>query len=297
MKNGILNALGAYLLWGILPVYWKLLHNVPAQQIIGYRVVSSFLLLGLVISFKKEWAAWRQQTLRRRTLPIYLLTGILLGINWVVYVWGVNAGHIVETSLGYFINPLLSVLLGVIFLRERLRPVQWAAIGMAALAVIYLTVVYGSLPWIALTLAATFSVYGFLKKIASLGSLYGLTVETGVLFIPFLVYLITIQVQATGSFGSSGFVTDLLLVGSGLVTILPLLMFANAARSIPLWMVGLLQYIAPTMQFLIGVLLYHEPFTIERAVGFGIIWAALIAFWLEGVVWRKRLSMQAVQRI
>lgn len=292
MKNGILNALGAYLLWGILPIYWKLLHNVPAQQIIGYRVVSSFLLLGIVISFKREWPAWKQQTLHRRTLPIYLLTGILLGVNWIVYVWGVNTGHIVETSLGYFINPLLSVLLGVIFLHEHLRLAQWAAIGMAALAVIYLTVVYGSLPWIALTLAGTFSLYGFLKKIAPLGSLYGLTVETGILFTPFLAFLIILQVQGIGSFANAGFLPDLLLVGSGLVTILPLLMFANAARSIPLWMVGLLQYIAPTMQFLIGVLLYHEPFTVERAVGFGIIWAALILFWLEGIIWRRRLSPQ-----
>jgi len=241
---------------------------------------------------KKEWPAWRQKAIYRHTLPIYILTGVLLGVNWLVYIWGVNASHIVETSLGYFINPLISVLFGVIFLRERLRPAQWATLGLAALAVIYLTTVFGSLPWIALTLATTFSLYGLFKKTAPLGALYGLTIETGVLFIPSLAYLIFVQVQGTGSFGYSGTLLDLLLVGSGLVTTLPLLMFARAARSIPLWMVGLLQYIAPTMQFLIGVLLYREPFSVERAIGFAIIWVALIIFWLEGIIWRRSAALQ-----
>lgn len=294
MKKGIWNAIGAYVMWGIFPIYWKLLDHVAAGEILGYRVVSSFILLSVVISFKREWTAWRQKTINRRTLPIYILTGILLGVNWLVYVWGVNAGHIVETSLGYFINPLISVLFGVIFLHERMRPAQWATIGMAGVAVLYLTIVYGSLPWIALTLATTFSLYGLLKKTAPLGALYGLTMETAVLFIPSLAYLLILQVQGSGSFEFSGSLMNILLVGSGLVTTLPLLMFARAARSIPLWMVGLLQYIAPTMQFLIGVLLYREPFSIERAIGFGIIWAALIVFWLEGVIWRKKPSLQTI---
>lgn len=294
MKKGIWNAIGAYVMWGIFPIYWKLLDHVAAGEILGYRVVSSFILLSVVISLKREWPAWRQKTINRRTLPIYILTGILLGVNWLVYVWGVNAGHIVETSLGYFINPLISVLFGVIFLHERMRPAQWATIGMAGAAVLYLTIVYGSLPWIALTLATTFSLYGLLKKTAPLGALYGLTMETAVLFIPSLAYMLILQVQGSGSFELSGSLMDILLVGSGLVTTLPLLMFARAARSIPLWMVGLLQYIAPTMQFLIGVLLYREPFSVERAIGFGIIWAALIVFWLEGVIWRKKPSLQTI---
>ncbi len=294
MKKGIWNAIGAYVMWGIFPIYWKLLDHVAAGEILGYRVVSSFILLSVVISFKREWTAWRQKTINRRTLPIYILTGILLGVNWLVYVWGVNAGHIVETSLGYFINPLISVLFGVIFLHERMRPAQWATIGMAGVAVLYLTIVYGSLPWIALTLATTFSLYGLLKKTAPLGALYGLTMETAVLFIPSLAYLLILQVQGSGSFEFSGSLMNILLVGSGLVTTLPLLMFARAARSIPLWMVGLLQYIAPTMQFLIGVLLYREPFSVERAIGFGIIWAALIVFWLEGFIWRKKPSLQTI---
>ncbi len=294
MKKGIWNAIGAYVMWGIFPIYWKLLDHVAAGEILGYRVVSSFILLSVVISLKREWPAWRQKTINRRTLPIYILTGILLGVNWLVYVWGVNAGHIVETSLGYFINPLISVLFGVIFLHERMRPAQWATIGMAGAAVLYLTIVYGSLPWIALTLATTFSLYGLLKKTAPLGALYGLTMETAVLFIPSLAYLLILQVQGSGSFEFSGSLMNILLVGSGLVTTLPLLMFARAARSIPLWMVGLLQYIAPTMQFLIGVLLYREPFSVERAIGFGIIWAALIVFWLEGFIWRKKPSLQTI---
>ncbi len=288
MKKGVWNAIGAYVMWGIFPIYWKLLDHVAAGEILGYRVVSSFILLSVVISLKREWPAWRQKTINRRTLPIYILTGILLGVNWLVYVWGVNAGHIVETSLGYFINPLISVLFGVIFLHERMRPAQWATLGMAGAAVLYLTIVYGSLPWIALTLATTFSLYGLLKKTAPLGALYGLTMETAVLFIPSLAYMLILQVQGSGSFELSGSLMDILLVGSGLVTTLPLLMFARAARSIPLWMVGLLQYIAPTMQFLIGVLIYREPFSVERAVGFAIIWVALGLFWLDGFLWRRK---------
>jgi chloramphenicol-sensitive protein RarD len=202
-------------------------------------------------------------------------------VNWLVYVWGVNAGFIVETSLGYFINPLISVLLGVIFLRERLRAVQWVPITLAAAGVIYLTVTYGRLPGIALTLAFSFGIYGLVKKLAPLGSLYGLTLETALVFPIALIYLAIVNFTGRGAFLHEGPATDLLLIGTGIVTSIPLLMFASAARQIPLTMIGILQYIAPTIQFLIGVFLYHEPFDRSRMIGFSLVWIALIIFWVE----------------
>ena len=212
---------------------------------------------------------------------------MLLTINWLTYVWAVNAGFIVETSLGYFINPLLSVLMGVIFLREHLRPWQWVPIGLAAAGVLYLTFAYGALPWIALTLAFSFGIYGLVKKTAPLGSLYGLTLETGILFIPAVGFLVYLQTVRQGAFLNSNPVTDLLLAGAGLVTTIPLLMFASAAQRIPLSLVGVLQYIAPTLQFLIGVLIYKEPFDQSHLIGFGIVWLALIIFWGEGFLARR----------
>jgi chloramphenicol-sensitive protein RarD len=196
----------------------------------------------------------------------------------------VNAGFIVETSLGYFINPLLSVLFGVAFLRERLRPMQWAPVALAALGVTYLTITYGRLPWIALSLAVTFGLYGLVKKLSPLGSVYGLTLETGIVFPIALAYLAALQFNGAGAFLHDGLRVDLLLVGAGIVTTIPLLMFASAAKQIPLNMVGVLQYLAPTIQFLIGVFIYREPFDHTRLIGFGIVWLALVIFWVENIV-------------
>ncbi|MEJ2597638.1 MAG: EamA family transporter RarD [Anaerolineales bacterium] len=204
--------------------------------------------------------------------------------------WGVNNGHIVESSLGYFINPLVSVLLGVIFFRERLRLMQWAAVGLAACGVIYLTIRSGTLPWISLTLALTFGFYGLLKKKSSLEALPGLGLEMAFLFLPALAYLLFAQSQGNGAFGHAGVETNLLLAFTGVVTALPILMFGMAARSIPLTLVGLLQYIAPTCQFLLGVLAYGEPFTHDRLIGFSVIWLALLFYWLEGWLRRRRMA-------
>jgi chloramphenicol-sensitive protein RarD len=280
VKKGILFGIGAYVLWGILPIYWKLLHIVPALQLLGHRIGWSFLMLMAVISVTRQWADFRS-SITKRTFLIYSAAAILIGINWLTYVWAVNAGFIIETSLGYFINPLLSVLMGVIILREKLRPAQWIPIGLAAAGVIYLTVAYRQLPLIALTLAFSFGFYGLVKKIAPLSSLYGLTLETGLLFLPALIYLIVMEFNGTGAFLHTSLTTDLLLFGAGVVTTIPLLMFASAARQIPLTMVGVLQYIAPTLQFLIGVFIYKEPFDRTHLIGFGIVWIALIIFWVE----------------
>ena len=281
MKKGILNGIAAYALWGLFPIYWKLLHEVPALQVIGHRISWSFMLLIVVVVLTKQWKDFRSAALTAKTFGIYSIAAVLLTVNWLVYVWGVNSGFIVETSLGYFINPLLSVLLGVIFLRERLRPAQWIPVALAAAGVIYLTAVYGRLPWIALVLAFSFGFYGFVKKLAPLGSLYGLTLETGIAFPFALIYLAFVGSTGSGAFLQEGVQTDILLIGTGVVTSIPLLMFASAARQIPLTVVGLLQYIAPTLQFLIGVFIYKEPFDHTHLIGFGIVWVALVIFWIE----------------
>lgn len=288
MKRGILSGLGAYLIWGFIPIYFKILHSVPALEIMFHRVVWSLLFLGILLSTQKRWEPLRQALRQPRLLGIYALAAVLLASNWWIYIYGVNSGQVVETSLGYFINPLLSIALGVIFLRERPRPIQWLPVGLATLGVLYLTLQYGRLPWIALSLAFSFGFYGLIKKVTPLGSLHSLSLETLILFLPALGYLLALEAGGQGTFLHTTWTINLLLLGAGLITAVPLLLYGTAARSIPLWMVGLLQYIAPTCQFLIGVLLYKEPFSSVQLVGFGIIWLALLIFSGESLVhWRK----------
>ena len=294
MNKGIWYGIGAYVTWGLFPIYWKWLHHVPALQLIGHRILWSFLMLFVVILISRQWNTFRAAVLAPRVLRIYLVAAVLIGINWLVYVWAVNAGFIVETSLGYYINPLLNVLMGVLFLHERMRSLQWVPLGLAAAGVLYLTFAYGSLPWIALTLAFSFGLYGLVKKTAPLGSLYGLTLETGLLFLPALLYLLYADATGQGAFLHTGVISDVLLVGAGLMTTIPLLMFASAARRIPLSLVGILQYIAPTLQFLLGVLVYREPFTHAQLIGFGIVWIALILFGMEGYLASRAQRAQAV---
>lgn len=284
MNRGVLYAIGAYGLWGFLPLYWKAVQTVPAVQILSHRFVWSCIFLMMLIWVKKEWPVLRGALATPRTLAVFSLAAVLLAINWLTYIWGVNAGFIVESSLGYFINPLMNVLLGVVFFKERLRPWQWGSIGLAGAGVLYLTLSYGRLPWIALVLAFTFGMYGLLKKTAPLGALPGLTLETAILFVPAGALLLFAESQGSGAFGHQGLTVTTLLAFTGVITALPLLLFAGAARRIHLSTLGLLQYIAPTIQFLIGVLVYGEPFTQARLVGFGAIWVALALYSLEGFV-------------
>jgi len=295
MNKGILYGIGAYVLWGFFPIYWKFLHDVPALQVIGHRIGWSFILLLAYVALSGQWQRFRASAMNWRTIGIYSIAAILLSFNWLIYVWGVNAGFIVETSLGYFINPLLSVLLGVIFLRERLRPMQWIPVGIAAIGVAYLTFVYGRLPWIALSLAFTFGFYGFVKKLSPLGSLHGLTLETGIVFPVAVMYLAIIGFNGSGAFLNNSTFIDLLLIGAGVVTTIPLLMFASAAKQIPLTIVGLLQYIAPTIQLLIGVFVYKESFDQAHFIGFAIVWLALIIFAVESYMANRVSVKTAIQ--
>lgn len=296
MKKGIFYAIGAYLMWGLFPLYWKQLETIPALQLIGHRIAWSFILLIIVIFVTRQWKDLRA-TFNSKTVRIYLIAALLISVNWFTYVWAVNNGFVVETSLGYYINPLFSVLLGVIVFRERLRPIQWIPIALAAVGVLYLTITYGSLPWIALTLAFTFGLYGLVKKTAPLSSLYGLTLETGLLFVVAIGYLVYCEFTGQGAFLHSDAKSNLMMVGAGLVTTVPLLLFASAAQRIPLTTIGVLQYINPTMQFLLGVLVYKEPFTHNRLIGFSMVWAGLILFWAEGLYVRRNISSDPLPEI
>lgn len=287
MNKGVLYTLIAYGLWGFNPIYFKLLQDVSPLQIMSHRVVWSFILLLVLLLLRREISALIAAA-RLRVLLIYLGTGVLLAVNWLIYVWVVNSGHVVEGSLGYFINPLVSVVLGLVFLKEKLRPVQWLPVGLAVCGVVYLTVSYGTVPWSSLALAFTFGFYGLMKKIAPLGSLHGLSLETALVLPPVLVYLLVIGSRGESAFTQGGFATALLLVGCGAVTVIPLLMFAHGAHRVPLTTMGLLMYITPTIQFLTGVFLYHEPFDLNRAIGFAIIWLALIIFSVDGIYTSRR---------
>ncbi|WP_374688867.1 EamA family transporter RarD [Promineifilum sp.] len=289
MNKGIVYAIGTYILWGVMPIYWKALHDVPSSQIVAHRIVWSLVFVGLVLTARRNWS-WLGKAIRQpRVVLTFALSGTLLTVNWLTYIWGVNAGFIVETSLGYFINPLINVLLGYVFLKERLRPVQWGALAVALAGVLYLTFSYGAFPWIALTLAFSFGLYGLMRKTAALNSAEGLFLETAFLSLPALGFLLLQENRGAGALGHTGATTALLLAGAGVVTSVPLLLFAAGARRITLTTLGLLQYIAPTLQFLIGVLIYGEEFGPARVVGFGLIWLALILYTGESL-WRRRMT-------
>lgn len=290
MNKGLFYAAGAYACWGLLPVFWKLLQHVDALEIVAHRVIWSLAFAILLLIVGRRWlrmnSAWRN----RRVLTTFLITGTLLTANWFVYVWAVNNNHIVETSLGYFINPLVNVLLGALVLKERLRIGQGLAMSVALIGVLYLTFQYGSFPWIALILAGTFALYGLLRKTASLDSLEGFSLETALLTPPMIAFLAYREVTTQSTFIHSDPLTWILLVGVGPVTAIPLLLFAAGARRVSLVTLGVLQYIAPTLQFLIGVGLYGEPLTLARLIGFMLIWTALAIYTFDSVLHRQTVA-------
>ena len=288
MNKGVLYAISAYALWGLLPLFWKLLEDVPAFQILCHRISWSLVFLIFIHMIRKNFSWLKDAFKNKRTVITFLTTSILLSVNWFTYIWAVNNGRTIEASLGYFINPLLCVILGVIVLKERPDKWSWIAISLAGAGIGYTVIVYGSVPWIAFVLAGSFSIYGLLRKQASLNSLQGLTFETLILFLPATAILIYFEVKGIGSFGHVTFTKNVYLSLAGIVTSVPLLLFAAAARRIELTSLGILQYIAPTLQFIIGLLVFQEDFSRSRLVGFSFVWIALIIYTTNNILLSRR---------
>jgi chloramphenicol-sensitive protein RarD len=287
---GVLYAGSAFLIWGLSPVYWKAMQSVPALEIVTHRVVWSFLFLAVLTLVQRRWGEFKDVLKTPRTLLILALTTLLVSCNWLLYIWAVNAGFMLQASLGYYINPLVNVLLGMVFLKERLRRPQALAVLLACAAVAYRTVSYGELPWIALTLGLTFGLYGLIRKVAPVSSLVGLTVETLLLAAPGIAYLVYLESQGTGALFQFGGSLDALLIGTGVFTAVPLLFFNLGARRINLSTVGLMQYIAPSGMFLLAVLVYEEPFTAAHVWTFLLIWTALAIYSIDSVRTYRRSS-------
>lgn len=287
MRTGILSAALAFLCWGLFPLYFRALADVPPMQILVHRVLWSLVFLAIILTVRGQWK-WLLEVRRQpKVIGSFFVSALLLSGNWLLYIWAVNNGHVIEASLGYFINPLVNVMLGYLILKERLRVVQWSAIGVATIGVMWLTWQGGQVPWIALVLAASFGAYGLMRKTAALGALEGLSFETLILFPFAMAYLTWVTLAGDNVFfTSTSDTTRYLLVAAGPITAIPLLLFASGARKIPLSVLGLLQYIGPTIQLSIGIFLFHEAFTLERLIGFALIWGALAIYAGEG--WYRR---------
>ena len=286
--TGLLYTTGAFLLWGVSPLFWKLLKEVSAQELLAHRIVWSGAMMLVLLLATRQLGSLVPLLRSPRTVLQLVVATLLIAVNWFLYIWAVNNDRILEVSLGYYINPLLNVVLGMAFLGERLRRVQWISVSLALLGVLVMTLDHGGLPWISLVLAASFGFYGLARKTFRAGPAQGLALETWFLAPWMLLYLSRLEGQA---FGSLGWTTDLLLVATGLMTALPLLWFNHGAKRLPLSTVGLLQYLAPTGQFLIAVLVFHEPFPASRAAAFGLIWLALAIFtWDTRRQWRQRTA-------
>jgi chloramphenicol-sensitive protein RarD len=290
-RKGVLFGLAAYLTWGLFPLYWPLLRPASAPEILAHRIIWSLVFMVALMARVRN-LDWLRAIGRRRFGLLALAAG-LISVNWIIYIWAVMNGHVVEASLGYFMNPLVSVMLGIVFLGERLRPLQWLAVAIASVAVLVLTFDYGRVPWIAIGVAVSFGLYGFVKKKAAVPPLPSLTIETGLLFLPALGYLLLLEHQGTATFGHVAIGKDLLLVACGIITALPLLWFAAAANRIPLVLLGLLQYLSPTLQFLCGVVVLGESMPASRWLGFALVWLGLAVFTLENL-WNPRRSPRRV---
>jgi chloramphenicol-sensitive protein RarD len=285
-RQGLAYGAGAYLLWGLFPVFWPLLEPAGPVEVLAHRVAWSVVFVAVLLALRRRWSWVRE--LGRRRLGLLTIAATVVSVNWGLYIWGVSNGHVVETSLGYFINPLVTVLLGVLVLGERLRRAQWAALGLGALAVVVLAVDYGRPPWLALTLAVSFATYGLIKKQVRMPAMESFGVETAVLALPALAYLGWLTAVGDATFGTHGPGHALLMAAAGPVTAVPLLLFGAATRRLPLSTVGLLQYLAPVLQFAFGVLLFHEPMPAARLAGFALVWLALVVFTVESVRHSRR---------
>lgn len=286
-RLGLLFGVGAYVLWGFFPLYWPLLKPATPIEILAHRIVWSLVFCVLLLVFNKRIRHAIALLRSPRTLGMLTIAAIFLSVNWGVYIWAVNHNYVVESALGYYINPLVVIAFGVILLRENLRPLQWVAVSLGLIAVVVLSLDLGRLPWIALTLAFSWGFYGLIKNRLSVGAVEGLGVESLILALPALIFLTSLQSRGEATFGSASSKTALLM-GAGVVTAIPLLLFNGAATRLPLTMIGLLQYLNPTTQFLIGWLLRHEPMSPARWLGFVFIWSALVVLATDGIRHQRR---------
>ena len=285
---GVIYAGAAFVIWGLAAVYWKELGSVPPLEIIAHRVAWSFFFLFSLIILQRQWNQFVVILQNPRMLLILLSTSILVGANWLLYVWAVNNNHLLQASLGYYINPLVNVVLGMVFLKERLRRPQILAVLLATIGVLYLTIQYGQFPWIAICLAMSFGLYGLIRKVAPVSPLVGLTVETLLLALPAIGYLLYLDFQGTGTIFRVSLKFDLLLIGCAPLTAVPLLFFTAGAKRLYLSTVGLMQYIGPSGMFLLAVFYYHEPFSTAQIWTFVMIWTALVIYSTDSVIYYRR---------
>ncbi|PAV31452.1 protein RarD [Virgibacillus profundi] len=297
-KLGILYTATAYILWGFLPIYWKLVDRVPAGEILAHRIVWSFIFMLLIVSILRKWSPFIQECkviLKDRNKLIGIsAASILISINWLTFIWAVNSDHVIQASLGYYINPLVSILLGIIVLKEKLTRRQVISFILAAAGVFYLTFSFGVFPWISILLALSFGFYGLLKKMVDISAMFGLTIETMIVTPIAAIYLFTLP-ESVFTFDTAMSSTNLLLIGAGVVTAVPLLLFASGAKQIPLAMVGFLQYFAPTLMLILGVFLYNETFTMAHFIAFAFIWTALIIY--MGSAYKRPMRPRKKQEI
>ncbi|GAB2556265.1 EamA family transporter RarD [Gracilibacillus alcaliphilus] len=290
LKQGILITFSAYLLWGVLPIYWKLLDHLPASEVLAHRIIWSFVFTVFLVLITGHWRDLLQtlhtlQKDRKKTVAV-ITASVVISINWFLFIFSVQHGHVLQASLGYYINPLFSILLAVFVLKEKTTKGQVLSFILAGIGVVYLTLSYGVFPWISLLLAASFALYGLIKKTIDLNAMYGLTIETLVVTPFALLFLILASSKGSVSFSSFLSMDSLLLIGGGVATAIPLLLFASGAKRIPLAMVGFLQYVSPTIMFFLGVFLYNEPFTIHHMITFSFIWIALMIY-MASIYWKK----------
>lgn len=304
-QSGVLFAIMAYVVWGLLPIYWKWIQHVSASEILASRIIWSFgfsLLLAYLLRKRKELKlAFQTLWQNKKQLALIISAAVIITGNWFLYIWAVNTNHVTEASLGYYINPLVSVLLAIIFLKEKFNKVQVFSFILAVIGVLILTISYGRIPYVALILAVSFAFYGLIKKFVKLDSIVGLTIETLIMVPAALVYMFYLINQGQNAFLTVNVWTNLLLIGAGIATALPLIFFAKGAQSISLSLLGILQYIAPTFMLFIGIFLYNEPFTLEQLIAFCFIWVALAIFTMANfhtsASMRKKKKEMAVKKV
>lgn len=287
---GVLCAIMAFLIWGLSPAYWKLLKNIPAFEILMHRMIWSFFFLVPILALRGQWPDFVLTLKTPKRMYVLLASTVIVACNWFIFIYAINHDQILQTSLGYYINPLVNVLLGTIILKERLRPLQGIAVGLAAMAVLYLTIGYGRFPWMALFLAFSFGFYGLIRKMAATGALVGLSVETLLLSVPAVFYLLFLESTGQGAFFHAGFSVSLLLMGAATVTGLPLLLFTTGARRIHLSTIGFLQYLSPTCSFFLAVFAFGELFSGTKAIAFVLIWIALAIYSADSLWYYRRIK-------